>query len=131
MKVLITGFEPFGGYTENVSWVVTKEVAAQGVSGVEIATALMPVSFERVAEELRDALKKHRPNLIIMLGQSGGSEHIKLERIAINMMDSKLSDNDNYTPNEEPIYPEAPAALFTNLSIKSLCKAIEGQDIAV
>lgn len=131
MKTLITGFEPYWDYPENSSWVVAKEVAARGVVGVEIACELMPVSYERVAGALREAVSKHHPDVVIMLGQSGGSERVKLERIAINMKDSKLADNDGYIPSEEPIDPLAPAALFTKMPIKTLCRAIDAQGVAV
>ena len=131
MRILITGFEPFGGYTENSSWVVAKEVATQKYIGVDIAMELMPVSFSRVATVLKEAVDKHNPDLIIMLGQSGNSDKIRLERIAINMMDAQKADNDGYIPDEEPINHETPAALFTNTDIKLLHNAISEQGIPV
>lgn len=131
MRVLITGFEPYWDYPENSSWAVAEKVIACGISGVDIVAEQMPVSFERVASALRKSAERHRPDLIVMLGQSGGSDRVKLERVALNMMDSKLSDNDGFTPNEQPIDPDAEAALFTNVSIKSLSTAIEGQGVAV
>ena len=131
MRILITGFEPFGGYTENSSWVVAKEVATQKYIGVDIAMELMPVSFSRVATVLKEAVDKHNPDLIIMLGQSGNSDKIRLERIAINMMDAQKADNDGYIPDEEPINHKTPAALFTNTDIKLLHNAISEQGIPV
>ena len=131
VKVLLTGFEPYWNYPENSSWVVAEMVATLGVKGVCISIEQLPVSFSRVGMALRKAVEKHSPDMIIMLGQSGGSDKVKLERVALNMMDSKLSDNDGYTPNEEPINIETPPALFTNTSIKILCAAIEEQGIAV
>lgn len=131
MKLLLTGFEPYWDYPENSSWAVAEKVTACGMSGVDIVAEQMPVSFERVATALRNAVEKHHPDLIIMLGQSGGSDRVKLERVALNMMDSKLADNDGFIPSEEPINPNTPAALFTNMLIKSLRSAIEVQDVAV
>jgi len=130
MKILLTGFEPYWDYPENSSWAVAEKVTACSISGVDIVAEQMPVSFERVANALRKAVEKHHPDLIIMLGQSGGSDRIKLERVALNMMDSKLADNDGYTPNEEPISIETPPALFTNTPIKSLCMEIGKQGIS-
>ena len=98
---------------------------------VDIVTEQMPVSFELVATALRNAAEKHHPDLVIMLGQSGGSDRVKLERVTLNMMDSKLADNDGVIPNEEPINPNTSAALFTNMPIKSLRTAIEEQGVAV
>ena len=130
-KVLITGFEPFGEYSENSSWAVAQRVASCGVEGAEVVAAQLPVSFARVGEVLRSAIELHTPDLVIMLGQSETTDRVKLERVALNMMDSAMGDNDGVKPDEEPIYEDEERALFTSLSIKQLRSAIEGQGIAV
>ena len=131
MRILITGFEPFGNNIENSSWVVANKVATLNTIGTDIAIELMPVSFGRVAKALRTAVARHNPDLIIMLGQAGSSDKIRLERIAINMMDAQKADNDGYIPDEEPINHETPAALFTNTDIKLLYNAMSEQGIPV
>ena len=131
LKALLAGFEPYWDYPENSSWAVAEKVTACGMLDVDIVAEQMPVSFERVATAIRNAVEKHRPDLIIMLGQSGGSDRVKLERVALNMMDSKLADNDGVIPNEELINTNTPTALFTNMPIKSLRTAIEEQGVAV
>ena len=131
MKILITGFEPFGEYTENSSWVVANKVATQNTFGIDIALELMPVSFRSVAKTLRTAATRHNPDLLIMLGQAGSSDKVRLERIAINMMDARNADNDGFIPDEEPINTETPVALFTNTDIKQLYNAIVEQSIPV
>ena len=103
MRILLTGFEPFGNYKENSSWAVAEKVAACGFEGVSVA--LLPVTFSGVASALRKAVDECRPDAIVMLGQSVAIDYIKLERIAINMMDATIPDNDGYLPDEEPIYP--------------------------
>ena len=131
VKVLLTGFEPYWDYPENSSWAVAEKVAAYGVEGVDIAIEQMPVSFSRVAGALHNAIEQHNPEVIIMLGQSGGSDKVKLERVALNLMDAKLADNDGYTPNEATINKDGDAALFCNLPIKELCKTIAERNISV
>ena len=131
MKVLITGFEPFGNYTENSSWTVAVKVAAVGIDGVEIVASELPVSFNRVAKVIREEVGKHNTDILLMLGQSAMTDCIKLERVALNMMDSMGADNDGFTPDEEPIYKNASSALFTNVPIKKLCSAIEEEGIKV
>ena len=130
-KVLITGFEPFGEYSENSSWAVAQRVASCGVEGAEVVAAQLPVSFVRVGEVLRSAIELHIPDLVIMLGQSAVADRIKLERVALNMMDSANGDNDGTKPDEEPIYEGEESALFTSLPIKRLRSAIEAQGITV
>ena len=131
MRVLLTGFEPFGGYSENVSWVVAEKVATLDILDVEVITEQIPVSFARAGEALRKAVERHTPDCIIMLGQTGNSDHIRLERVALNMMDSKLADNDGVVADEETIYADSPSALFTSMPIKAICKVIENQGVAV
>lgn len=127
MHILLTGFEPFGNKRENSSWAAAKEVAARGVYGLQVEQ--LPVSFSRVAGALRSAVERHRPEVIILLGQSGKAPKISLERVALNMMDSEMGDNDGFVPDEEPIDPEGQAALFTSLPIKRLRKAIEAEGV--
>ena len=131
LKVLITGFEPFGDYSENSSWEVARQVASCGVEGAEVVAEQLPVSFARVGEVLRSAIELHTPDLVIMLGQSSVADRIKLERVALNMMDSAMGDNDGVKPDEEPIYKGEESALFTSLPIKRLRSAIEAKGINV
>ena len=130
-RALITGFEPFGNHSENSSWAVAEKVAACGIEGVDISLAQMPVSFGRVATALRGEVEHHRPDLIVMLGQSTSADCVKLERVALNMMDSAAGDNDGAKPDEEPISKGGEVALLTTLPIKSLRSAIEAVGVRV
>lgn len=127
MNVLITGFEPFGGSATNSSWEVASAVSRVHISGVSIEARLLPVSFGRVGDALKGVIAEVAPDILIMLGQSGQSESIRLERIAINMMDSSKPDNDGYVPDEEVIHPDGPSALFATLPLKPLRNALVAQ----
>lgn len=130
-KILLTGFEPFGNCHINSSWVVAEKVATCIIDGIDIVIEQMPVSFSRVADCLYKAVNRHNPDIIILLGQSAASDCIKLERVALNIMDSNSADNDGFTPDEEPIYKNASSALFTNVPIKKICSAIKEEGIKV
>ena len=129
MRILLTGFEPFGKYKENSSWAVAEKVTACGVIGVEIFKKRLPVSFVGVGAALRKAVEECRPNVVVMLGQAAGIDYIKLERIAINMMDAAVADNDGFLPDEEPICADGAAALFTDVDIKGLRRVLEEQGV--
>lgn len=131
MRILLTGFEPYGGYVENSSWAVVKHVVNQNIEGVELCAKQLPVSFKRSAEELRIAVKNFSPDVIVMLGQSASSDKVRLERIAINMMDAKKPDNDGVLPDEEPISPNGRTALFTQFPLKKFCASIAAQGVPV
>lgn len=131
MRVLITGFEPFSGYSSNSSWEVAKEVASYAVNGVELVAEQIPVSFARSSEVLRDKVEQHTPDILILLGQAATSDCIRLERVALNIMDAANADNDGFKPDEEPINKDGAAALFTTLPIKKLRRAIEAEGAKV
>ena len=122
IKILLTGFEPYGAYPENVSWAVAEGVTACAVSEAQVVAELLPVSFRRVGAALRAAVEHHRPDCLVMLGQSPASTNVKLERVALNLMDSAKGDNDGYRPDEEPICAVGPLARSTTLPLKTLCK---------
>ena len=83
----------------------------------------------RVPTALQNAVEKHSPDIIVMLGQAASIDYVKLERIAINMMDSAKGDNDGYIPDEEPICRGGESALFTNVDVKQLCKTLIKENI--
>ena len=119
MRILITAFEPFGGAESNITQSVLSLLPAS-LADWAIEKVCLPVSFKRAPIALREAIATYSPDLVIMLGQCPAGENIRLERFAINMMDSTKSDNDDYIPNEETIYAHQPLALQSPLSVKAL-----------
>ena len=119
MLILITAFEPFGGAEANITQFVLS-LLPDSVADWAIEKVCLPVSFKRAPIMLREAIATYSPDLVIMLGQCPAGENIRLERFAINMMDSTKGDNDGYIPNEETIYVDQPLALQTSLPIKEL-----------
>ena len=115
MRILVTGFEPFGGAEKNISQQVAEGIEAEGVIKL-----CLPVSFKRGPEVLREAIEHYQPTFLLCLGQCAEGEKIRLERFAINLMDSEKGDNDGCLPNEETIDVNAPLAVRTGLNIKQL-----------
>ncbi len=114
MRILVTGFEPFGGAETNISRIVMDGIQE------EVEKVLLPVSFRNAPLVLQQAIRDIHPDVMIMLGQCGEEEKIRLERFAVNLMDSAKGDNDGYRPNEKTIDANAPLALRTCLNIKQL-----------
>lgn len=115
MRILVTGFEPFDGAETNISQQVAEGIEAEGVIKL-----CLPVSFKRGPEVLREAIEHYQPTFLLCLGQCAEGEKIRLERFAINLMDSEKGDNDGYKPDEETIDANAHLALRTGLNIKQL-----------
>jgi pyroglutamyl-peptidase len=118
-KVLLTGFEPFGTATSNPSGEIVKQI-----SGDNIVTAILPVAYAQSAERLLALIAEHKPDVVICLGQAEGRTHISPERIAINLDDARLADNEGVIRNDVPIVAGGPVAYESTLPIKEIVKAI-------
>jgi pyroglutamyl-peptidase len=117
--VLLTGFEPFGTATSNPSGEIVKQI-----SGDNIVTAILPVAYAQSAERLLALIAEHKPDVVICLGQAEGRTHISPERIAINLDDARLADNEGVIRNDVPIVAGGPVAYESTLPIKEIVKAI-------
>jgi pyroglutamyl-peptidase len=129
MRVLLTGFEPFGGSDINSSWETASQIGQHTISGVDIEVVRLPVSFIGSGKLIRKLLQTHKPDVLVMLGQRGKGQSVDIERIAINMMDSVNPDNDGYCPHELPIVKNGSNAYFSNVSVKTLKNALENANI--
>ena len=128
MRILITGFEPFRGSDTNITQEIISQLPAQ-IGNREIVTICLPVSFQRAPVALQQAIAQHQPDMILLLGQCPASESIRLERFAINMMDSTKGDNDGYTPSEETIYLKAPLAYHSPINIKTIVHHLQEKEL--
>ena len=114
MRILLTGFEPFGEDTINSSQEAVKAVSCDEFDDIEIVHRILPVSFKRSGMAVCELIGDTEPDVVIMLGQSGKTDCIKIERIAVNMLDAKKPDNDGYTPDEDCIVSDGPSAYFSS-----------------
>jgi pyroglutamyl-peptidase len=124
-KVLLTGFEPFGKATLNPSGEIVKQI-----SGDNIVTAILPVAYAQSAEALLALIEQHKPDVVISLGQAEGRTQITPERIAINLDDARLADNEGVMRNDVPILVGGPVAYESTLPIKEFVAAINGAGVS-
>ena len=117
-KVLLTGFEPFGTATSNPSGEIVKQI-----SGDNIVTAILPVTYAQSAERLLELIAKHNPDVVICLGQAEGRTQITPEKVAINLDDARLPDNAGVQRSDVKILDDGPDAYFTSLPIKEMVDA--------
>ncbi|MFD8703193.1 pyroglutamyl-peptidase I [Kitasatospora sp. NPDC059648] len=122
-RVLLTGFEPFGGADVNPSWEVARLVAATPPEGLAVTAARLSCVFGQAAEELRTAVRAFAPDLVISLGQAAGRPDVTVERVAINVDDARIPDNAGRQPVDRPVVPGGPAAYFATLPVKACVAA--------
>lgn len=123
-RVLLTGFEPFGGEAVNPSWQAVRAVAEHPPEGVELSVAQLPCVFGTALDALRAAVAATTPDVVLCVGQAGGRPDITVERIAVNLDDARIPDNAGARPLDEPVVPGGPAAYFATLPVKACVAAV-------
>ena len=127
--VLLTGFEPFGGSNVNPSWQAVKDLDGQLIGGHRVTAAQLPTVFDRCQDVLQQLIEAHRPALVLCTGQAGGRAALSLERVAINVDDARIADNDGAQPIDTPVIVAGPAAYFSSLPIKAMLAALTAAGI--
>src|SRR6476646_814895 len=117
MKALVTGFEPFGADAINPSGEAVLRLPSR-LGDLTIETRIVPTVFGRAIAALEDAIAATRPDIVLCVGLAGGRAELSLERIAINVDDARIPDNDGQQPIDQPIVAGGPAAYFTGLPVK-------------
>ncbi len=118
MKALVTGFEPFGGDKVNPSWLAVSRLKRK-IGSLAVHTAELPTSFGRSVVELRRRIDAVKPDIVLCVGLAGGRSELCLERVAINVRDARIRDNDGEQPIDLPVVKHGPAAHFATLPIKA------------
>ena len=124
MKILLTGFEPFGGSLVNPSAEVVRALAGHQIGNVDLHTILLPVTCDGGPAMLLQAIESVEPDIVLCLGQAGGRSTLSLERVAINLLDFSMPDNAGKNMTDEPIIADGPAAYFATLPVRLLLTAI-------
>jgi pyroglutamyl-peptidase len=127
LKILITGFEAFAGETINPSWEVAKRFDGQILSGANLVAVQLPCAFSTSLLALSEAVRVHQPNAVLALGQADGRSDFSIERVAINVCDARIPDNEGAQPIDEPVIADGPAAYFSTLPIKKMASQLKAQ----
>lgn len=130
-RVLITGFEPFGGEAVNPALKAIECLEGMEVAGCRIVTHPLPVVKGKSIASLLEKIKEVQPELVIAVGQAGGSSELSLERVAINIDDFRIPDNEGQQPIDEPVVAGGPAAYWSTLPIKTMLKVLRSEGIPV
>lgn len=119
MKVLITGFDPFGGEKINPAWEAVNALPNE-VDGVEVIKVQIPTVFKKSAQKLFEAIESVKPDAVICVGQAGGRFDFNVERVAINVDDARIPDNEGKQPIDVKIFEDGENAYFATLPIKAM-----------
>ena len=127
-KLLITGFDPFGGQSVNPSWAAVSQLP-EVVAEYVLCKLAIPTVFGEAARLVLEKAAEFRPDVILCVGQAGGRDAVTPERIAVNIRDARIPDNWGFQPGGERVAPDGPAAYFATVPVERMAQAIRDAHI--
>lgn len=128
MKILLTAFDPFGGEKINPALEAVKLVKAEDLTA-ELIKLEVPTVFHKSIKTVQEAMRKHKPDAVLCVGQAGGRFQLTPERVAINLDDARIPDNEGQQPVDEPIFADGADAYFASLPIKAMVESIKAENL--
>ena len=119
MKILVTGFDPFGGESVNPALEAVKKLPDE-IAGAQIVKLEVPTVFRKSGEVLAAEIEKQRPDAVICVGQAGGRSTVTVEKVAINLAEARIEDNEGNQPTDIKIKEDGETAYFSTLPIKAM-----------
>lgn len=128
MKILVTGFDPFGGEPINPA-IETVRRLPDMIAGAEIIKLEIPTVCHKSLRVIDEAIVENDPDVVLSIGQAGGRPDITVERVGINVDDYRIPDNEGNQIVDEPICPDGPDAYFVTVPIKAMVRRIQDRNI--
>lgn len=128
MKILVTGFDPFGGEKINPA-IESVKLLPETINGAEIIKLEIPTVVRKSLAKIKDAIEKYNPDVILSIGQAGGRYDLSVERVGINVDDCRIPDNEGNQPIDEVIYPDGASAYFATVPVKAMVQSIRDAGI--
>lgn len=128
MKILISAFDPFGGDLINPALEAVKLMKDE-IGGATIVKLEVPTVFNKCIDKVVEAIEKENPDVVLNVGQAGGRFEVTPERVAINVDDARIKDNEGNQPIDRPIYEDGAPAYFATLPVKAMVKEIKESGI--
>ena len=128
MKLLLTAFTPFDGERINPALEAVKLVKDK-IGNLLIVKLEVPTVFGKSIDTVREAIEREKPDFVLSIGQAGGRAEITPERVAINLNDARIPDNEGNQPIDEPVFPDGENAYFSTLPVKAMVEAIRKEGL--
>ena len=127
-RLLITGFDAFGGSPLNPSWLAVEKLPDR-VGDYVLCKLMIPTCFGIAAQRVLEAAATFQPDLILCVGLAGGRDAVTPERIAVNIRDARIPDNAGCQPRGQRADPQGPAAYFVTVPVEEMAEAIRAAGI--
>ena len=128
MKILITGFDPFGGESVNPAYEAVKQLP-DTIAGAQLIKLEIPTVFAKSIQVVKEAVKTNHPDIVINVGQAGGRACVTVEKVAINLAEARIPDNAGDEPHDEPLETDGPDAYFSTLPVTKMVRNVKAHGL--
>ena len=128
MKILVTGFDPFGGEKVNPAYEAVK-LLPDTIAGAQIIKIEIPTVFARSGPTVEAAIKEHNPDVVINVGQAGGRSCVTIERVAINLAEARIPDNDGESPMNQLLQADGEPAYFATIPVNAIVENVRSHGL--
>lgn len=128
MRALVTGFDPFGGARANTSLEAVRRLPNR-IGTLDVVTAELPTSYARSIPALKAAIADAKPGIVLCVGEAGDRPLLSVERVAVNLQDARMPDNDGASPVDRPVVRGGPAAYFATLPVRAIVAALRAAEL--
>ena len=128
MKILITGFEPFGGESVNPAYEAVK-LLPDMAGDIQIVKMEIPTVFGEAGKVVETGILQHQPDAVICVGQAGRRADIGVERVAINLVEASIPENAGNQPMDVKVQEDGDTAYFATIPVKAMVKNIKDHGI--
>lgn len=128
MRILVTGFDPFGGDKVNPAYEAVKLLPGT-IAGAEIFTIEIPTVYGKSGDIVEKGIKQYKPDAVLCVGQAGGRSAITVERVAINLAEARIKDNEGNQPVGQPLKEDGENAYFATIPVKAMVNNIRKHGI--
>jgi pyroglutamyl-peptidase len=128
MRALVTGFDAFGGERTNASLEAVRRLPAR-IGNLEIVTEILPTSYARSLRALEAAIARVKPEIVLCVGEAGDRRLLSVERVAVNVQDARIPDNDGAQPVDSPVVAGGPVAYLATLPVRAMVAALRAAEL--
>lgn len=129
-RVLITGFGPFPGVSDNPSaWLAETLADREAELDCRLQAEILPTEWDTVAALTPELFETTQPRIIVHFGVCQSAQGFRLERSAHNRVFAR-ADMSGALPRARTIHPHGPARLDTDFPVTSLAAHLKALGIA-
>ena len=128
MKVLVTGFDPFGGESVNPAYEAVK-LLPEEIAGAQIIRMEIPTVFSKSGPAVEEGIEKYQPDIVINVGQAGGRSCVTVEKVGINLAQARIPDNAGEQPMDEPLQADGDTAYFATIPVNAMVENVRAHGL--